>query len=325
MSQRIDSTDFDAVKDMLRGPAALQMPTFNEDLSLNTSLLQENIRFAHEGGLRRRRGFLICPSGTGEFQSLTYDEHVTMVEAAVEATDGELPVMAGMATSRLDVAIELANRLQKAGAAAVMVPPPFYYKLDEDAFFSFYKELASNISIGIMIYDQAWRNLGTGVSLRMMERLSALPNMIALKYGSPAHFTDMILAFQQYSDRYAFIDNSLAYTLTVSHMHGCQGYISFPAGLWPQFELRRWDLLEEGRYKEAEMLGSRFAGFLHRYLTGDEFGGDFVFHDGATCKAMLEYAGLNGGPVRPPFSALTAQEKTDMFTMLDEIDKDKNG
>ncbi len=320
MPSTIDATDYHAVKDLLRGPAALQMPTFNEDLSLNTQKLKKNIQHAYAGGLRRGKGFLICPSGTGEFQSLTYDEHVMMVEAAVEATDGELPVMAGMATPRLDIAIELAGRLKKAGAAAVMVPPPFYYKLDEDAFFSFYKELSSAVSIGIMIYDQVWRNLGTGVSLQMMERLATLPNMIALKYGSPAHFTDMILAYQQFADRFAFIDNSLAYTVSVSHMHGCQGYISFPAGLWPAFELRRWDLLEAGQYKEAELLGSRFAPFLHRYLTGDEFGGDFVFHDGATTKAMLEYAGLHGGPVRPPFRALTAKEKQDMFAMLDAID-----
>ncbi len=316
----INSADFDAVKNMLRGPAALQMPTFNDDLSLNTDRLQENIRHIHAGGLRRGCGFLICPSGTGEFQSLSYDEHVQMVETAVAATDGELPVMAGMATSRLDVAIELANRLQKAGAAAIMVPPPFYYKLDEDAFFSFYKTLSSAVNIGIMIYDQVWRNLGTGVSLSMMERLATLPNMIALKYGSPAHFTDMILAYQRFSDRFAFIDNSLAYTVTVSHMHGCQGYISFPASIWPSFELRRWELLEAGQYKEAELLGSRFTAFLHRYLTGDEFGGDFVFHDGATCKAVLEYAGLHGGPVRPPFRALSEKQKQDMYAMLDQID-----
>ena len=112
------------------------MPTFNSDLTLNKDYLIENIRFAYDDGLRRGKGFLICPSGTGEFQSLTFDEHVLMVEAAVEATGGELPVMAGLATPRLDLAIGLAQRLQQAGAAAIMVPPPFYYKLDEDAFFS---------------------------------------------------------------------------------------------------------------------------------------------------------------------------------------------
>lgn len=321
MENPIDSRDFAAVKDLLRGPAAIQMPPFNDDLSLNTEFLKANIRFAYEGGLRRRRGFLICPSGTGEFQSLSFEDHVAMVEAAVEATQGELPVMAGMATPRLDIAIALGHRLQAAGAAALMVPPPFYYKLDEDAFFAYYEAFSKAVPIGVMIYDQVWRNLGTGVSLRMMERLSALPNLIALKYGSPAHFTDMILAYKAFSDRYAFIDNSLAYTAVISHMHGAQGYISLPAGLWPRFELHRWDLLEAGRYQEAEMLGSRFAPFLHRYLTGDEFGGDFVFHDGATAKAMLEYAGLHGGPVRPPFRALTPNEKKDLFAMLDAIDK----
>lgn len=312
---------YEEVKDLLRGPAALQMPPFNSDLTLNVEYLKENIRHAYDGGLRRKRGFLICPSGTGEFMNLTWEEHEQMVRAAVEATDGELPVMAGLATSRIHDTIAMAERLKNAGATALMIPPPFYYKLDEDAFFGWYKMLTDAVPIGIMIYDQAWRNLGTGVSLSMMERLSEIPNMIALKYGSPAHFTDMITAFKRYASRFAFIDNSLAYTVAISHIHGAQGYISFPAVLWPEFELYRWDLLESGRYKEAEVLGARFSEFLHRYMTGDEFGGDFVFHDGATAKAMLEYAGLHGGPVRPPFRALNQKEKSDLFAMLDSIDR----
>ena len=97
-----------------------------------------------------------------------------MVKAGVEATDGELPVVAGMATARLHEAIEMAQALKDAGATAVMVPPPFYYMLDEDSFFNWYQRLTSAVEIGVMIYDQTWRNLGTGVSLRMMERLSAL-------------------------------------------------------------------------------------------------------------------------------------------------------
>ena len=36
--------DWDAVKDVIRGPAALQMPPFNDDLSLNVEELKKVIR-----------------------------------------------------------------------------------------------------------------------------------------------------------------------------------------------------------------------------------------------------------------------------------------
>ncbi|MEP0763825.1 MAG: dihydrodipicolinate synthase family protein [Chloroflexota bacterium] len=312
--------DWDAVKDVIRGPAALQMPPFNDDLSLNVAELKKIIRRLYDAGFRRRRGFIICPSGTGEFMSLTLDEHVQMVKAAVEATDGELPVVAGMATARLHEAIEMAQALKNAGATALMVPPPFYYMLDEDSFFTWYQRLTSAVEIGVMIYDQTWRKLGTGVSLGMMERLATLPNLISLKYGNWVTYTDLLVALQRFSRRFAFIDVSLALTATISHIHGAQGYIAGPATVWPEFELHRWDLMEAGQYVEAERFGARLVPFMHRYLTGDEFGGDFVFHDGATFKAMLEYVGLYGGPVRPPFRALNQKEKDDLFAMLDTID-----
>lgn len=312
--------DWDEVKDLLRGPAALQMPPFNEDLSLNLAILKKHIRHAADRGLARKRGFFICPSGTGEFISLTKEEHWQMVEVAVQATDGEVPVVAGTATSRIRDCIEMAENARRAGATAVMVPPPYYYKLDADAFFEWYRMLTEAVEIGVMIYDQGWRNLGAGVTLSMMDRLAELPNLIALKYGNPAHFTNMITAFKRHSKRFAFMDNSLGFTAPISHMHGAQGYIAGTASIWTEFELHRWDLLEAGKYEEAELFGSRWADFMRRYLTGDEFQGEYFFHDGATFKAMLEYAGLYGGPVRPPFRAFTKEEKEELFAELDKID-----
>ena len=103
------SWDIDRVKQELRGPVALAVAPFNEDLSLNLDALREHIRFMIAGGIRTGQGVLICPSGTGEYLSLSPEEHRLMVQTAVEAADGRLPVVAGVAGIDINHVIELAK------------------------------------------------------------------------------------------------------------------------------------------------------------------------------------------------------------------------
>ncbi len=311
--------DWDQVKQDLRGPAALVMAPFRKDLSLDTEALARNVRFIVDGGLKRGRGFIVVPCGTGEYATLDRDEHRQMVTTALKATDGELPVVAGFASCDYREAIALAEDARRAGATCVMCPPPYYYRLGKDAFFEWYRMLSEAVDIGIMVYDQSWRaGLGTAIRLPMMERLAALPNVVALKYGGPGQYMDMIDAIERYADRFAFIDNSLGYTATIGHMHGSAGFVSGPSTWWPEFELRFWDLMEAGNYREADQWHTRITPYM-QYHRDEEFGGTSYFFGAALIKACLEYVGLYGGPVRPPFTELTNAQKEEIFALLDKM------
>ncbi len=311
--------DWDQVKQEIRGPAALVMAPFRKDLSLDTKALERNIRFIADGGLKRGRGFLIVPCGTGEYVTLSHDEHHQMVETALRTTDGELPVVAGIASCDFREAVALAEDARRAGATCVMCPPPYYYRLGTDAFFEWYRMLSEAVDVGIMVYDQSWRTeLGTTIGLGVMERLTRLPNVVALKYGGPNLFMDMIEALDHYADRFAFIDNSLGYTATIGHMHGGVGFISGPSTWWPEFELHLWDLMEAGKYREADHWHARIAPYM-QYHRDEEFGGTSYYFAAALIKACLEYVGLYGGPVRPPFSELTRAQKEQVLGVLDQM------
>lgn len=310
--------DWDLVKSEIRGPAALVMAPFREgDLSLDTDALAKNIKFIADGGLQTGRGFLIVPCGTGEYVSLNHDEHRQMVETAVRVTDGALPVVAGVASCDLREAIALSEIARQAGARAVMCPPPYYYRLSHDAFVDWYQRLAEAVDIGIIVYDQSWRKeLGTNIAIPVMERLAEIPSIVSLKYGSPNIFMDMIDALDRFADRFAFIDNSLAYTATVSHMHGATSFISGPSTWWPEYELKFWDLMEAGNYKEADLWHSRITPYMH-FHQGDEFEGDSHVFAAALIKACLDYVGLYGGPVRPPFQPLSPMMRDELYAVLD--------
>ena len=127
--------DIGLVKQELRGPSALVMAPFNEDLSLNVDALRRNIRYMLDGGMRTGRGHMICPCGTGEYLTLSAEEHQQMVCAAIEVADGQLPVVAGAAGIDVRQVIALAENARKAGAKYAMVPPPFYDRIDQDGIY----------------------------------------------------------------------------------------------------------------------------------------------------------------------------------------------
>lgn len=311
--------DWDLVKSELRGPAALVMAPFRDDLSLDTVALAKNVRYIVDGGLRTGRGFLIVPCGTGEYVSLDRDEHRQMVETAVHATDGAIPIVAGVASCDIREAIALTEAAKRAGAKAVMCPPPYYYRLSHDDFVEWYRQLTAAVDVGIVVYDQSWRReLGTTIAIPVMERLAEFQSIVSLKYGSPNIFMDMIDALDRFADRFAFIDNSLGYTATVGHMHGGASFISGPSTWWPEYELKFWDLMESGAYAEADRWHSRITPYMH-FHQGEEFEGSSQFFAASLIKSCMEYVGLYGGPVRPPFRALTPRQKDQLFRVLDDM------
>src|ERR671917_487738 len=70
----------------------------------------------------------LVPGGsTGEFTALTNPERRELVDATVEAAGGRVPVVAGTGALTTRETIELSVHAQQAGAAAVMIVPPFYH------------------------------------------------------------------------------------------------------------------------------------------------------------------------------------------------------
>ena len=314
--------DMKAIKDELRGPVALVMAPFHDDLRLNVTALRSNLKFLVDAGVRTGNGFAIAPCGTGEYLSLSDEEHQEMLGVALETVGDAFPVVAGVAGLNIDRVIELGQHSIDTGARYVMIPPPCYYQIDEQAMYDWYRIISESLNAGIMIYDQSWRGtLGTKLTIPLIERLAELPGIVSLKYGSAGIFDEMVVALDRYADRFVFIDNSLGFTSTVAHMHGATGFISAPLTWWPEFELEYFHLLETGDYGAADRLHSTLVPYM------EWFGGTYTgaggshgyYHHAALVKASLEYVGLYGGPMRPPFQAVSDVAKEDLFRVMEEL------
>src|SRR4051812_30416749 len=98
-------------------------------------------------------GGLVPGGSTGEFTTITHAERRQVVEAPVEAAADRVPVVAGTGALSTRETVELSVQAERAGAAAVMIVPPFYDALSWRELLAHYTAVAERISIPIMYYN----------------------------------------------------------------------------------------------------------------------------------------------------------------------------
>ncbi len=69
---------------------------------------------------------LVPLGSTGEFLSLSDDEHVAVAETVIRQAAGRVPVLVGTGAEDTREAVRLSRRAEALGADGVMVIPPFY-------------------------------------------------------------------------------------------------------------------------------------------------------------------------------------------------------
>lgn len=123
----------------------------------------------------------LVPVGTtGESPTLTHDEHKHIVEIAIDAANGQVPVMAGAGSNATSEAVDFSVHAEKAGAAGVLVVTPYYNKPTQDGLYEHYKAINDAISIPIIIYNIPGRSI-VDMSVETMARCFELKNVTGVK------------------------------------------------------------------------------------------------------------------------------------------------
>ena len=116
-------------------------------------------------------GGLVPGGSTGEFTTLDHAERRELVETTVQAAAGRVPVVAGTGALSTRETVQLSVHAEQAGAAAVMIVPPFYDALAWRELLAHYTAVADAIDIPIMYY-----NLPSATSVTLTaEQLRELP------------------------------------------------------------------------------------------------------------------------------------------------------
>ena len=117
----------------------------------------------------------------GEAGSLTPAERRLVVETAVQAAGGRVPVIAGISSGTPAASIAFADDAAAAGADALMLLPPLGYRADARETVAFYRMVADAVALPIMAYNNPEAS-GVDMPPALIARIAAeVEQVVAIK------------------------------------------------------------------------------------------------------------------------------------------------
>ncbi|MEH7872313.1 4-hydroxy-tetrahydrodipicolinate synthase [Rhizobium laguerreae] len=103
-------------------------------------------------------GFVPCGT-TGESPTLSHREHNRVVEIAIEAANGRVPVIAGAGSNSTEEAIGFVRHAQQVGADGVLIVAPYYNKPTQEGIYQHFKAIDAEASVPILVYNIPGRSV----------------------------------------------------------------------------------------------------------------------------------------------------------------------
>ncbi len=127
---------------------------------------------------------LYVTGSTGQWPLLTVEERQAVVERAVKASAGRIPIMAHVGTVATDDAVTLAKHAAKVGADAVSTVAPIYYPHSADVVFEHYRRIGAASDLPLFVYHiELAQKLSVGAK-EYTDRILSLPNIAGMKITS---------------------------------------------------------------------------------------------------------------------------------------------
>ena len=275
---------------------------FAEDLSVDFDATQGVQSALVDDGVTG----LIILGTCGENNSLEPDEKRDVLQGAVEAVAGRVPVVAGVSELTTARAIQYAKDAEKLGADAIMLLPAMVYVPTPEELQAHFRAVAEATSLPIMLYNNppAYR---VDVDFATLEALRDVPNIVAIKESAPdpRRFTDV---FNRFGDRYTVMAGLDDIALEGLFL-GASGWVSGLTSAFPTESVRLVAAFNEGRYDEALAIYRWFMPLLH--LDADR---DLV----QSIKLAEEIMGRGSERVRMPRMPLAGQRRKDVIAMVEK-------
>jgi 1-pyrroline-4-hydroxy-2-carboxylate deaminase len=248
---------------------------------------------------------LIFLGSLGENQSLAAEEKRRVMEAMVEAVNGRVPVLSGVAESSVDAACLYVRDCEKLGLDGFMLMPPMIYKSPDVAESLYhFRTVAKATGLPIIVYNNPI-SYGHDITPELFAELADQKNFVALKEssGNTRRITDL---HNTVGDRYAIFTGVDDLALE-SAILGIDGWVAGSGIAFPVENQYFWELTRAGRWDEAREIYRWFAPLLHL-----DTHPKFVQY----IKLAVQECGLGKEWTRPPRLPLTGAERKQILKVI---------
>ena len=279
------------------------MPTPFKDGEIDEAAIGTNVRHWMTTGL----GGIVALGTNGEASLLDDDEADRVLAVVRAAVPAGRTLIAGVGRESTRATVAAARRAAAAGADAVLVRTPSFYRahVPVAALVAHYTAVADASPVPVLLYNYA---AFTGVNLApdTIARLAAHPNVAGLKETSTdgAQFADLSAAVPA---RFTVMAGS-APGVYAALCAGAQGAILAVACVTPELCLELFEHARQGRFAQALECQQRLTPLARAVTTGFGIAG---------LKAAMDLCGLTGGEPRPPLAPLAREGVEKIRSLLD--------
>lgn len=223
-------------------PAVTTKFTANDQLDLD--MFEKNIKAQMEAGVHG----IILGGTLGEASTLGPDEKETLIKTSLAIANGKIPVVMNVAEQSTKDAIAMAQQAEKAGADGLMVLPPMRYRATDFETVTYFKAIANNTSLPIMLYNNPV-DYKIEVTLDMLEDLLECSNIQAIK-ESTRDITNIIRLQNRFGGRvkvFTGVDTLGLESLAI----GADGWVAGLVCAFPAETVAIYELVKAGRINEA--------------------------------------------------------------------------
>ncbi len=270
---------------IFRGAGVAIVTPMKDNYEVDYDALETNINYQIDHGTDA----IVIAGTTGESATLTEEEHVDVIRAAIDFTRHRIPVIAGTGSNCTQTAVALSRAADDYGADGVLVVTPYYNKATQKGLVAHYTTIANSIKAPLIIYNVPSRTGCNILPATVAELTKNVDNIVGIKdaAGNLAQSAEMMYLCDGNLELYSGEDGEVLPLLSL----GGIGVISVLSNVAPQ---QTHDMVME-------------------YLEGDREKATKIQLDAVPLvnalfsevnpipvKAAMKMLGMPAGPLRPP-------------------------
>lgn len=250
----------------------------------------------------------LTPLGsTGEFAYLTTEQKVAVVRTVVQAADGRVPVIAGVAATTIAEATAQAKMWEHLGCDGILGILEAYFPLKDDGVYKYFAAMAGAVSIPMVLYTNP-NFQRSDLTIPVIKQLSQIPNIVGIKDASSN--TGRLLSIRNACGSDFSIFAASAHIPACVMLIGGAGWMAGPACLVPKESVALYTLCKEEKWPEVMHLQTKLWALNQA----------FTKHGLAACiKGGLALQGYAVGDPLPPQAALSDQGKAEVKAAMDAL------
>ena len=283
-------------KNIFKGTGIALITPFKADFSIDLEALTTIINHVIDHGA----DFLVVLGTTSEAPTLTKEEKQLVINTALKANHGRLPIMLGLGGNNTQAVIDSIKTQDFSEIQGILSVVPYYNKPNQRGMKAHFEAIADSSPVPVILYNVPGR-VGVNLQASTCVELAKHPNIIAVKEAS-GNLQQIMEILRDKPADFDVLSGDDGITQPLMTL-GAQGVISVAANAYTSPFSRMMHAMKDGRTEEA----------LHLHYAMLRMN-QLIFADGnpAGIKCLMSHMGLCQNVLRLPLVNVNEKVETDI-------------